>query len=104
MNLKSEYTVEYFINKFEAIPEDQWTTEVYEDDLGRQCAFGHCSTSTNPDKIGFVGTTEAADLLILFIRADLSVACVNDGRDDRFQQPTPKQRILTALRHISNAS
>ncbi|WP_285011232.1 hypothetical protein [Pedobacter faecalis] len=36
------YTLDYFIEKFEAIPEDKWTTNEFADEQGRCCAFGHC--------------------------------------------------------------
>lgn len=49
----TQYTPQYFIDKFEAIPEENWC-----------------------------------------------ISSVNDGLDERYQQPTPKQRILAALRDI----
>lgn len=35
-----EYNVEYFIAKFEAIPEDKWCVNTQEDEKGRRCAAG----------------------------------------------------------------
>jgi len=40
-----EYDLEYFIAKFEAIPEDKWCTGVLRS-LNRSCALGHCGATT----------------------------------------------------------
>lgn len=73
---------------FLAIPEEKWCTNAFECE-GRHCARGHI-------------TSTKADLnldLILGARNGWSVTvAVNDGKDPRYQQPTPKQRILAALR------
>ena len=36
-----DYTLEYFRDKFQAIPENKWTRLVL-NDSGRSCAIGHC--------------------------------------------------------------
>lgn len=36
------YDVDYFINKFEAIPEEMWCVGLWVDSEGRKCALGHC--------------------------------------------------------------
>jgi hypothetical protein len=89
MNL---YDIDYFIDKFEAIPEDRWVSDKYFNPLGQCCAVGHC---------GIVGP-EALALKVIFVKGDTLVERVNYGADQRFQQPTPKQRILAALHHIKN--
>ncbi len=80
---------QYFINKFTAITEDRWTIKTFSDRLGRCCAMGHC---------GGPSTDEAEWLEYRFRQLGLTVFQVNDGSDPRYQQPTPKQRILAALR------
>lgn len=92
-------TAQYFIEKFEAIPEEKWTVGEYEDG-GRCCALGHCGV-----RAGHPLTPEEDALTMLFLKADaentLIVSRVNDGFDPRYPQPTPKQRILAALRDIA---
>lgn len=88
------YDVDYFIEKFEAIPEESWCTEEFEKD-GACCAFGHCGTRD------FKSTIEAIELAHLFSNLDdIYVVCVNDGSEPMYSQPTPKQRILAALHDI----
>lgn len=89
----SKYTVEYFLDKFEAIPEDQWCTGGLADQDGRRCAYGHCC---NIDKFGVNFTDESRALLQL----GWYPTVVNDGHSPRYQQPTPKQRVLAALRDL----
>lgn len=90
------YDVDYFINKFEAIPEDKWCTGNYIDKAGNHCALGHCG-----ERAVLGGLTEEAKALSgLFTQIDDEPAGVNDGHSDAYNQPTPKQRILSALRDI----
>lgn len=92
----TKYTVDYFIAKFTAIPDEKWCVEKYESKSGERCALGHCGR--RPLK----GSEEAKALGELFWDREngLEVPSVNDGRDDRFPQPTPKARILAALEFI----
>lgn len=89
------YDKNYFISKFEAIPEDRWMTGDFVDESGRCCAFGHCGV--RPLSPGFNGGDEAYALACLLRNCTSSI---NDGQDDRYKQPTPKQRILAALRDV----
>lgn len=90
------YDVDYFINKFEAIPEDQWNVgDFYNEERTKFCAAGFCGE----DK--FNRTEESSSLYIVFAYTGLGdVGEINDGRSELFQQPTPKQRILAALYQI----
>lgn len=88
------YTKEYFIAKFEVIPEELWCTHVFTQGDGICCAYGHCgSTAAHPF------TPERKGLYNL-LRDVGMVARINDGHHERFPQPTPKQRILAALRSL----
>jgi len=91
------YDIDYFIKKFEAIPEELWTTDLYvdQDDETKRCALGHCGCAEFSER-----NPEADTLFELFVEAGMRVPRVNDGCDPRFSQPTPKQRILAALKHI----
>lgn len=89
-----KYDIDYFIKKFEAIPEELWIIRQYKDAQGRACAFGHCGATAVHE------CTPEEHALMLLTRSEMSIAEVNDGGDSRFRQPTPKQRILAALHHL----
>lgn len=113
----SAYTVDYFIEKFEAIPEEKWTTGELVREGGCMCVLGHCGLS-DPVKDYVNPTAEALALGNILLqhdrikartREDISEgpaieACwqLNDSGHDiyGFTEPTPKQRILAALRDI----
>lgn len=89
--------VDYFIKKFEAIPDALWCTGFYIQNE-RRCATGHC---------GYYGTAgmiipkEAHAFWDLFKKLEIIPSRVNDGEHPDYQQPTPKARILTALRDLA---
>lgn len=90
---------QYFIEKFEAIPEEMWTVNVYTEG-DKCCAFGHCGVNA----IG--GTKESTALAEIIANTPGKygyVDIINDGDDNRYKQPTPKQRILAALRDVQAA-
>lgn len=101
--MESKFDVDYFIQKFEAIPEEKWCTVKYRD-RGACCSLGHCGEGMD-DEYGFSVTDEAEALkkMVFIGLDDADVPSINDGQDNRFQQPTPKQRILAALRQIKEA-
>ncbi len=84
------YNRDYFIAKFEAIPDEKWTTGVFVHG-DRCCALGHCGPN-----IGYY-TPEAFALSSMLGH---QASFINDGFDSRYLQPTPKQRILAALRDL----
>ena len=99
--MSNHYTVDYFIEKFSKIPDEQWTTGNYAMD-GKCCALGHCGR-----RHGFRHEPpDATALDVLFSSSPvsdeslISPTAVNDGLDERFRQPTPKARILAALNCI----
>lgn len=92
-----EYTVEYFINKFSAIPEAEWTRATFNDGQGRKCVMGHCGY-TNHD----LRTREGKELLKLMKQnLGFSPIIVNDAHcmyaNSTDFGDTPKERILNAL-------
>ena len=99
--------VAHFQKKFTAIPENKWITESYIDDKGACCALGHCGErlSFNKNVIGTVtGESEALDNLLMREEFDfISVATINDGHSELFQQNNPKLRILSVLEKISQS-
>lgn len=101
------YTVDYFIKKFEAVPDNKWITNNYETDTGC-CALGHCGARADTDS-----ASEAVALKKLFSPfGKYAVQYINDRQiffDKKyakqeiikyFDYPTPKQRILAALHDI----
>lgn len=89
----NKYSIKYFINKFEAIPEDKWCVFSRYDGWGRMCALGH----TCEDR-GRRFTKESDDLASIF-GSRLEVARINNGTapQSKFLGDTPKQRVLNAL-------
>lgn len=91
-----KYTVDYFIKKFELIPEHKWIKWQHKDCFGNGCALGHCGLDNNNTI-----TKESAALEFLFLKElEDSVARINDHLSPRYNQETPKQRILAALHDI----
>ena len=89
------YNTQYFIDKFEAIPDDKWTTGKYTEGNGVCCALGHCG-----ERESSVDSTKANALRQLFGYEPFTVSTVNDGGYPAYPQPTPKARILAALNDI----
>lgn len=116
------YDVDYFIQKFKAIPEEKWMT----DDLGYpetpRCANGHFCD-------GRMYTPIMGELRKVFLPLINKITCIkwhitdnylnpdkdehrnysriaeqiNNGNTVEYQQPTPKQRVLAALYDIKKA-
>lgn len=83
------YTVDYFIAKFEAIPDQLWAVRNLGTEGGPRCALGHCA-------LGNDITKESCGLISLLPNA----MNINNGDDHSYPQPSPKQRILAALYDI----
>lgn len=90
------YDVNYFIEKFEAIPEDKWCTMSLEIE-GRHCALGHCSVYKMNERLHGEGQ---ALVSLLFNSLGFSVFYINDRETYDYPQNSPKQRILAALYDI----
>jgi hypothetical protein len=97
------YDVQYYIDKFEAIPEELWNADgsyVNKDNPECKCALGHCGAdirNTNTDEI------RALAGLFRYEGIDLvDITGINDGTNPEYQQSTPKQRILAALNDVKN--
>lgn len=90
------YDVDYFIKKFEAIPEELWIM-CYAFIDGKCCALGHCGVRENNSS--YTETDESSAISSLFGSRTM-VWKINDGADYKYRQPTPKQRILAALYDI----
>ena len=106
--MNAEYTVDHFLAKFEAIPEELWFVGGYfdMDNPEKRCALGHCNQTPHKED-----TKESIALEHLFDFAYFTVCSINDGAEpdptwsprplkNILALPTPKQRVLAALRHI----
>lgn len=102
------YSVDHFISKFLAIPEEMWGEGMFGKE--KKCAAGHCGIRHESD---FNANSEAKALVDLFLTLNIkshghfyknilfdTVVAVNDGHAVNYPQPTPKQRILAALYDI----
>lgn len=87
---------DHFIARFAAIPEDQWCTRTWTDSEKRHCVLGHLP----------VLTFEYSALINLFQPEGqhqmgfYRITDINDGMDPRYPQPTPRARILAALKDL----
>lgn len=110
--METIYDVDYFLRKFHSIPEEGVIAHD-QGRNGRHCAIGWCKNAHGAyGNSDVYGSKEAAALTKLFISAGIvcndpyytergwSVAEVNNGDNERYQQDTPKQRILAALYDI----
>lgn len=106
------YDVDYFIKKFEAIPENFILDGTQGYKMGVGCAYGQCRSaeglqdgSSTPEGKAL---TKILKALVPKEKKDVDFwpitipARINNGEHPDYQQPTPKQRILAALRDIKN--
>lgn len=106
------YDVDYFIKKFEAIPENKWQSVGQLCFDGKKCALGHIGVTLKDIQAnGNILHKEGkalAELFRLLVRIENNylgdyerIYLVNDSLTaTNYQQPTPKQRILAALYDI----
>lgn len=89
------YDVHYFINKFEAIPEEMFCA-VMDGDNGAHCYIGHCSTGEH------YSTNEhfALGISLLYKKLKFGAGSLAANRIPKYQHLTIKQRILAALYDI----
>lgn len=104
--METIYDVDYFINKFQSIPEELWLVRKFSDgDKG--CVNNHCLRNGDDEfhalskifnsNANLFNTTDNYGLS----KCDFVIQqCVNNGDDSNYQQPTAKQRILAALHDI----
>ena len=96
------YSIDYFIDKLSKIPEEQWCTGAFQRSKHMRCALGHCGETNDRS------TPEGEALRVLFGKCVTSIVSVNDGELFSAEAlalaaPTPKERILNALRVIKES-
>lgn len=107
----SKYTVDYFIQKFEPIPDDKWTRGAIQDSItGACCVLGHCGVKNVKDgselperdkDYGWLMTDEAYALADLIFKGSVdNLWMLNDGNREWAKEygETPKERILNKLK------
>lgn len=93
-----DYSVDYFINKFENIPEDKWWTGSFRNDKDtKQCAYGHCLDNGAGEYHGLVSFATENNINIAYIN-DMDYPPIYTGL--KYYQSTPKKRVLEALYDI----
>lgn len=103
---KELLTIEYFIEKFEAIPEDQWCVGRFVNEAGQKSALGHCGHKLErvvyPNGYSLIHrrTPESSALEEIFNKNGMMITAINDGHGHI--GPTPKERVLTALRSLKS--
>lgn len=100
MNKKKVYDVDYFIKKFEAIPENKWCTHARDGVNGTHCAHGWCSPNTTYASLEEIALTIIAIQNPVFLEGRNGFGPINNGCSELYKQTTPKQRILAVLRDI----
>ena len=113
-----QYDVDFFINKFEAIPEEFWIIDrlLDRDDNGpfnKRCALGHCEPadilSATREEYAEGHKQQDALMRLSVTHFGVPIYVINNAKDTyrqgfvcpaRFNQATPKQRVLAALYEI----
>lgn len=104
-----EYNVNYFISKFSNTRDDKWCVNslINED---KACALGWCGMYGRNGDINeetaalelILRQTKDADSIIKKFRYGNITAVINNGENQHYQEPHPKQRILAALSDVKN--
>lgn len=105
------YTIQYFKEKFGAIPDDRWAMGRLKKGTDNYCALGHCGVIESAI-MEYIMTEESKALVNIFYKIfDIKkrrgcqyVSCINDGIGYLSNSLaaislgiTPKKRILKAL-------
>ncbi len=97
-NPMPNYTREYYIERFSAIPDHLWFVGEFTNpkEPSQHCAYGHLGCEVDND-----ANEESNTLDRMFRDQGLLVTSVNDGdgskQAGKFKKTTPKARILAAL-------
>lgn len=95
-DVQKEHTLEEYRDYYAGIPEENWCVcSFYGEDKKSRCAIGHLMKPsvyiTHPDRLS------AAEGQLDTIFGLTNIYRINDGKNPRYQQSTPKQRILAAI-------
>lgn len=91
------YNIDYFIAKFEAIPEEKWTVNTFSGEEGKRCALGHCGEDE-------VSRTEESNALCRIADYNMLIM-INDDTTNRIGYGRhPKYRIVNYLKSLKRSS
>lgn len=97
----TKYDVDYFINKFEAIPYDQWCTSFTTNNEGQHCALGHCE-GHDPRLKEHIGEAKEFNDLIRKHKGE-PAWYINDNCGLYYKYgDNPKERVINVLKYIKN--
>jgi len=112
------YDVDYFINKFSNIPEEEWCIGSYVSPLkDKFCAFGHCGCGSRNPKQHNKAEIKALQELSAFFDFRSNFANINDNNEYLYKKLNkkyselltqlekcngPKERVLCALNYIKS--
>ncbi len=99
-----EYTKEYFIEKFEAISEENWIEGAAGFILhdGKACALGHCGMTLD-HTMYYKPSNECIALIKLFggkFDSDFQAVYRINDNNRIYKGATPKERILNKLKSL----
>lgn len=88
-------TIQEIIDYMESTPEESWCTDVVRKE-NTNCFFGHLFSMGKDDREGNIlwGGFEESWATTYMIYP------VNDGQNPKYQQPTPKQRVIAYLKDL----
>lgn len=99
MNEVPETFLQDFIDYLERTEESQWCVDIVRSkDQEKNCLFGHLFNFAGDDKTG----SFYWDYFENAYATTCMVYPVNDGNNQRYQQPTPKQRCIAYLKAIQS--
>lgn len=91
-----KFTLDYFINKFEALPRNKWCEGTLTNAFGQHCALGHC---------GAVWREPTKESLALGRMLDFKTAEINDGASEYLELGKhPKTRVVRYLKSLKKVS
>lgn len=97
--MEIQYDLDFFIKRFENIPQEKWGTKAFNKD-GKCCAFGHCGAVKS-----IFDSNMALELSFLldiqYSTGGAYLAMVNDGAGETKQYgDNPKDRVVNYLKSL----
>lgn len=83
----------------EPIPEENWMVGDFTDGVSKCCGSGHFMRLRSPGQKYLYSSWTAINTMTPIVAEfnESSIAAVNDGENPKYQQPTPKQRVMALL-------
>lgn len=103
--------IDFFIKFYEEIPEEKWCVGQFENNNGQSCAIGLLGVRQQGGLFNYI-KTELFESFCKVVPSEQNifmnglypncVSSVNNGLISRYQQKTPKERVLAYLNDIKN--